>query len=440
MDSRPLLNDPKKLRVLIDSKTFDELLEQNDTNSFTLLRYFDSDQLDFIRTPFPTSFEELNKVPQYTLEEKESNISSIKIVTANYTQEAYFGYRIEDIKRVAEKMCGKDPVSKRELNSVTAVFVQAIFNTLEKSNIYVTNNNLILKNRRWFESHFPGGPLNIMTLDETSFFLDLFFKKNGKYLASSRFSLNKGYWYWLSMRLKLAHYNVGDPLLNSLANRFCYALMASDEMGLQYYLGVNNDTLDNTLYHFNYLITLITGIFDNLALKTDKQLGINFANPTRISLNNKGKNDFLKEVKSKRPDLRDYINNSVNFINLIYSLREPVVHREGLPKTVFEYNNKDGNWKANFIKVDTIVKRNLEACGDTKRKYDPFTEWGLYELPTNCMLDPYIFSIAAIRKLTKFVEGYLELLGYPSFIDSQKQRDDDFTKTLKTFEKYHLGF
>lgn len=56
------------------------------------------------------------------------------------------------------------------------------------------------------------------------------------------------------------------------------------------------------------------------------------------------------------------------------------------------------------------------------------------------LLDPYNFFIEAIKKLTDFVEKYLGLLGYSSFISAQKQKNDDFTRTLNLFEKYHLGF
>jgi hypothetical protein len=183
------------------------------------------------------------------------------------------------IHATTRKVYDKDSINQEELDKILTVFIQAVFNSSEKSNIYITNDKLLLKNRLWFESHSPNCPsatcpLNIMSVEEAALFIDLFFKKNEKYFASSRYALNKGLWYWFSMRLKLAHYNVGtptlgDPMIDALADRFYYALMALDEMGIQYFLGSNNDTMDDTLYHFNYLITLITGIFDNLALKTN---------------------------------------------------------------------------------------------------------------------------------------------------------------------------
>lgn len=400
------MKNTEKLRVFIDSKSFAELLEKDDRTAGAILQYHNSKLLDLVRDPLEADFKELKNVVEYEPQfNKDGKLISIKIVRDKSEQIIGTRYRKEDIL----------------------------------STINITNNDTLLKKRRYSELHFPGGPLNIMSVEEATLFLDLFFKKNGNYLFSNN-SLNKGYWYLLSMRLKLPHYNVGDPLINALSDKFYYALMALDEIGIQYYLGQNNDTMDNTLYHFYYWISLVTGIFDNLALKTDSALGINFPNQIRISLHNTNGKDFLKEVRKKSPQIRAHINSGVEFINLIYLFRERVIHREGLPKTGFENRDKDGSWKANFIKVTEEIKKNLRACGDKKSQYDPFTEWGLYEMHSQYFLDPYNFSMNATRKLTEFTDKYLELLGYPSFIEAQKQKSDDFTKTLTAFEKYHLGF
>jgi hypothetical protein len=71
---------------------------------------------------------------------------------------------------------------------------------------------------------------------------------------------------------KLKNSNLVDMFSNSIldgfSQRFCFLLMSIDEMGFQYYRGVNNVTMDDMLYHFNYFILLITGIYDSLALQT----------------------------------------------------------------------------------------------------------------------------------------------------------------------------
>ena len=332
---------------------------------------------------------------------------------------------------------------------ITSIFIQAIFNHqeaglrldpffegLKELNIYITNDHVLLKNRIWFESHIPGRSLNLMSVKEASIFIDLFFKKNGKYCSSCRSHLNKGYWYWLSMRLKLPHYNVGDPIIDALAFRLNYALMALDEISIQFYSGVNNDTMDNTLYHFNYLISLITGIFDNLALKTNDSLGINFTNQIQISLSNK-RNDFLKEIRNKNPNIRSHINSYVNFIQLIYSFRELVIHREGFQKTGIKYKDE---WEANFIRISEDISKRITACGDTRSEYNPVSKWGLYIMNNEFYLEPHNFSNQVLIILFEFADEYLNLLGYSSFVEDQKTQDTRFAKTMFSFEKYHLGF
>jgi len=308
----------------------------------------------------------------------------------------------------------------------------------ETANIFITGDSVLLTKRLWFESHFPGGILNIMSLEEATIFLDLFLKRKGKYLISAHFSLNKGYWYLLSMRLKLPHYNVGDLMIDALSQRFEFVLMALDEIGIQFYLGTDNDTMDNTLYHFNYLITLTTGIFDNLALKTNTELGINFADMRKVCINNNTGREFLREVRRRNQTLRDHISNYMTFINLIYELRELIVHREGLAHTAFE-NRDDNHWRANLITINEDVRERLRTCGDVSSEFDPFTLWGFYQLH-DFLLEPYHFALEATGKLRAFVDRYLELLGSPSFIASARTRGDDFADTLNRFERGHLGF
>ena len=443
MDSRPILKNTKEIRVYIDSKTFDDLLNENDRLAFAILRYYNSDGLKFVRSPLKTEYTELKDVVEYELElDSNSEIESIKIPPGEVWG---FGYRKNDIKSIAQHIYQKHEISNNELDTITSVFIQAGFNIQVKSNLYITNEKILLKNRLWFEAHFPGSTLNMMSVKEACIFLDLFFKVNGKYCASSRFYLNKGRWYWFSMRLKIPNFNVGDKMMDALADRLYFSLMVLDEMGIQYYLGANNDTMNNTLYHFSYLITLITGIFDNLALKTNTFLGINFQDFRKVSLSKKSGREFLKEIRNKNSTIRDHINSYVHLIKLIYLFRELVIHREGLSKSGYEYKGNDIRWKANFIKIppeiSEQIKENLKQCGDVKSDFDPFSKWGLYEAsPFFLFLEPYHFSISAITMLIEFIDKYLALFGYSSFIENQKQREDEFTRTLKVFEKYHLGF
>jgi len=437
MDSRPILRGPpRRIQVYLDSETFEDLLSHKDRLANSILKHNDSEYLEFVRSPLDTSHNQLKVIPEYELKlDDKSEIGSVEILEM---RKMAFGYRMDDIRSVAREILSKKEISKNELRRITTVFIQAIFNRFEKSNIYITNDKVLLKNRRWFESHFPGGPLNIFSVEEASGFLDLFFKVNRTYYLTSRYTLNRGYWYWLSMRLKLPHYNVSDTIIDALAFRFYYALMALDEIGIQFYSGVNNDTMDNMLYHFNYLITLTTGMFDNLALKTNSYLNINFSDLRKVSLSNKSGRGFLREIRKRSTDIRDHIAAYMNFIMLIYLFREVVLHREGLGKVTLAHH---GEWEANLVKISKRMKERIRMCGDSDSEIDPFSQWGCYDIDGLGMyLEPYHFAIMVLRTLAKFVDRYLELLGYSSFVEIAKGKMDDFGQTLASFEKLHLGF
>ena len=442
MDSRNLLTNIEKVKVLLDTNSFNLWITEANRLARAILGHYDSDVINFVRTPRMTTSEELQRVPEYGFElDANAWIRGLSITRTDSAQSIHFGYRKEDILEIAKVIFAKADITDQEFERILLVFVQATLSMVnrEPANIFITGDSLLLTKRLWFESHFPGGILNIMSLEEATVFLDLFLKKKGKYLMSAHFSLNKGYWYLLSMRLKLPHYNVGDLMIDALSQRFEFVLMALDEIGIQFYSGTNNDTMDNALYHFNYLITLTTGIFDNLALKTNSELGINFADLRKVCINNNGGREFLREIRSRNQTLRDHISNYMTFINLVYELRELIVHREGLAHIAFE-NRGDNHWRANLITINEHVRERLRTCGDVPSEFDPFTLWGFCQLHDFLLLEPYHFALEATRKLRAFVDRYLELLGSPSFIASARTRGDDFADTLNRFERGHLGF
>ena len=453
MNNKPVLNKAEKIHIHIDSKTFEKLLLKSDRLAIAILNYYNTNYLEFVRSPFETMHDELKNIAEYELMMGDnSEIEVVAIEYGEHKRKISFNYSKKDILAIAKHIYNKERVSKEELATITTTFIQAVFNLEEmahmghfpevaKPGIYITNDETLLENRMWFESHFPGGHLNIMSVSEASIFLDIFFKKNAMYCTSCDYYLNKGFWYWLSMRSKIPHYNVGDTIIDALASKLCYALMALDEITIQFYSGVDNDTMDNTLYHFNYLLSLIAGIFDNLALKTNEHLGINFENKMKVSLSNNGGKDFLRKIKEKNPVLRDHIIDYSNYIKLIYELRHLVVHNEGFSKTRFDNVNIDG-WKANFINIQEQHCRQIKSLKDIASEFNPVSKWGIYEMNEigYFYLEPHYFSIQAITMLVEFVDKYLVLIDYSSFVDDQKTDGTEFAKTIGTFEKYHLGF
>ena len=245
--------------------------------------------------------------------------------------------------------------------------------------------------------------------------IDLHFKRLGVYRFASHFGGNKGYWYWLSMRSKLPHFIVGDTWVGAIATRFVRALTALDEMGMQFYQGQNNDTLDNILYHFQYLITLLTGILDNLAIKTADKIGANGLNPSHVSLNNSAGGDFLKLVRESEPTIRQHITSFAERINLVYAFRELVIHREGTQGMGFKSATTGDVWEAGVIRASPEQIEALKHCKDQARPYDQFSQWGKIDCNAEIYIEPYHFSIKLLDEFTPFIDKYLELLGFPLF-------------------------
>lgn len=441
MVGKPILRKKAKLRILVDSRSVATLLADENQAARNLLKYSGCEPFEFIRTPIHTDYEELKAVQPYVERYDDNSVlTAIEIPDKSITA---FWYKMQDIEDIGEHIYNKEFLSPDEKEAILLVFIQAELNGLEHKDILLTEDKMLLRNRQWFESHFPGCLLNIATVDETKEIMDLFAKHNNTYLISSHFTCNKWLWYWYSFRSKVPNYNVGDYILDALASRFVYLLMSIDEMGFQYYSGVNNDLMENMIYHFNYFISLVSGVFDNLAIASKNRLGLTFRGasvPARTSLNPKAGEQFLKALGRENHELHKHITDHTNFVNLIYSLRELVIHREMLPKTTFE--NRNEKWKAMFITVDTNVADLIRHCGDTSQDYEPTTLWGQYELAGESHLEPFHFSKVAARLLTSFCNTYLRLLGYSDFLETREKQNekDDFVRTVKTFRQGSLGF
>jgi len=442
MVSKPILPKKGKLRILVDSQSFDSLLSKGDQNTRTLLEYSRSELFEFVRTPLGTNHDELRDVPALVEEyDDKGNLTGIEMVLGESRSLTVFGYRMQDVEEIGKTIHNKESLSPHEKEATILVFIQAVLNQFDNMNILVTDNEVLLRNRLWFESHFPGHLLNIATVEEAKEIMDLFSKYRSKYYISNNYLFDKWGWYWFSFRSKVPNYHVGDYVLDALASRFVYLLMSIDEMGSQYYSGVNKDTMESMIYHFNYFISLTSGIFDNLAIRTKNQLNLKFRGDTfaqRTSLNpNAGKN-FLKALRDENPDLREHVDDYVNFIKLINHLRELVIHREMLPKIGFEMHYE---WKANFIEIDKTTVDLIRSCGDKNQEYEPTTCWGRYRLQ-HYFLEPFHFSKAAATSLLSFSNRYLELLGFSNFIEDTERegKKDNFLSTIKIFKRDNLGF
>lgn len=445
MLGRPILPKQEKLVILVDSRSLNDLLANGNHIARTILKYSTCEPFEFVRSPVDTDYPELKEVPAFIERyDDKGNLTTIDIVTGKLESMTGFFYRAQDVEEIGKYIHKKQSLSPEERRAILLVFIHAALTRQEEMRVLMTSNQVLLSNRLWFESHFPGCPLNIATVEETKEIMDLFAKYRNIYYISGHFTTNKWGWYWYSFRSKIPNYHVGDNILDAFASRFVYLLMSIDEIGFQYFSGANTDTMETMIYHFNYFISLISGIFDNLAVTAKNQLGIKFDRDSidsRTSLNPKAGREFLKGVREKNPELRQHITKHIHFIKLIYAMRELIVHKEMLPKSSFEMASE--KWKANFITVDTNIADLITQCGDRSQGYEPMTTWGLYtKIPGYCFLEPYHFSKATVTMLTNFCNTFLHLLGFGDFIEALEgqAKSNDFVRTIKRFREDSLGF
>ena len=470
-----VLTKQGKLHILLDTEGFDELLAEHSKAAEKLLEYSNAKMFDLFRSPFDTRDDMLRRIAEFKAHYDENgNLASIIISREKSETTVYFDYRMRDIENIAAKVYGKESLTEAEIESVLLVFIQARLHQSGKSDLMVTTNDIIIKNRFWFESHFPGLPVNIATIDEALEFMDLFAKFRGTYYIGPHFTCNRGVWRWylLSFETKVPAFQLpwssvvfGLPLKNGLemlqgfSNRFTDLLRAVDEIGFQYYLDANNDTLETMVYHLNYFITLVTGIFDSLAklsvirydlkikrVDFDKQGGMN-----KITLRRGVGKDFLKQVTARNQELSKFIDCEQCFIELFYPLREKIVHRERLQQATFDYSGNEGNWRANSVEIPVEVAEGISQF-DKKQEHEFVTEWGVYVPHTQTFVEPFHFVKASARKLTDFCNNYFELLNFNQLLEGyseirckiEKSRISETSmislRMVEIFEKCHLGF
>jgi hypothetical protein len=196
---------------------------------------------------------------------------------------------------------------------------------------------------------------------------------------------------------------------------------------------VDLDDLLVIFYHIEYLISLVTGIFDNLAIETVDHYNIKSIPSIRVSLSNNTGKELLKEVKIQNPDLKKHIDTNRPFINMIYEFREKVIHREGVERII----SPIGPHWSNLIVISHQIKDYITQCGDKPSLYKILSEWGIIDRNMKIYLDPYYFSKQIINNLIPFADKYLQLLGYSSFAN-KIDPSDAFVKDLEYFKTTSL--
>lgn len=445
----------KKMRVLLDSDSL------KSDSAKRLLQYNDNDLFEFVSLGNSTehTVAELNF-------EGESSATSIVIDKSVYHPFGYklrvlFGYNISDIKAVAKKLDIK-------YSALILVYIlkSIIGPATDKKTILITERKELLNRLNWNKKSFPSVPTNsILSPYEALIYVDLHCKQLKKYLLAPNHYANKGLWYLYSLNTKLTEYQPvwsaavlggvsvpeGENLTDtteSLADRITDMLIAIDEIGISYYTGVDNDTQDSIIYHFNYWITLFTGVFDALAWISKYRYQIEFNKVGQIGLRTSRHPKFTNLLFEKNAKLKDFLSINTSVIELMYDPRNVVIHRGRLKGLRFD--NKSGNFYYNMVRIkgdffDQIVELSKD------NGYE-LSDWGHYKSHGEYFLEPFRFVQKATPALIEFANGYLKLLDFYEYANcnakhkknnegSQNSKEHNkYTMDLETFAKSRLGY
>jgi hypothetical protein len=407
------IRENDRLHLFIDTESFEKSFSDIQKR---LLTYNKIECFEFLRSDFVAERPDILSV-------KQSGIN----LAAEYVQQ------IDTISKHALKDRSLTHGEKEFLSLI--LFYRSYYRQAYPTNfLFVTDNNFFIKHYQSLESFFPS--IRLVKTETALSLMDLFAKSNGLYFVTPQWRETKKSWYWSYFRSKVPYYKVPTPLpaslsftsnqiLESFALRFICLLTSIDEIGIQNYFGNDKDLM--IPYHFNYFISLTTGIFDSLAIETKAKYNIQFEHDyiwSKISLSSSGK-DFLNEVRKKDPALVKCRSKYANFIKLIYELRELVLHREGL-KEMGYFNDIR---MSNFYVVSKSVADLIRACGDKFDINTKMSKWGVINETISIdgslyfYLQPFCFARYAGLKLVEFCNEYLRLMGFNKFVDSLKAKD-----------------
>lgn len=444
-------DDKKPLRVLLDSASL------KSESAKKLLNYSDNDFFEFVSIGKSAKHTEANFSFSLKKDINKIVIDKSKNRLRDYQEHLGFFYKISDIQMFSKLLDIK-------YDDLILTYILETFAEVNKRKIIlVTERKKLLNRLNWQKNGFPKLPINsILGPDEAIIFIDLYCKNKNKFLVAPNFYANKGLWYLYSLKTKLTNYQsiwstvvFGGKQLEelldivaSLGDRITDMLVVIDEIGKSYYKDVNNDTQDTIIYHFNYWITLFTGVFDSLAWISKYRYQIEYDKAERIGLRKNRQKEFLDLIFTKNDNIKSFLIKNSSIINLMYDPRDLIIHRARLKGLRFD--NKDENFYFNMVRIpkeffDQIVEISKEK-GETLGK------WGHYKSHEDYFLEPYCFVKKATPTLIDFVNEYLGLLDFDEYKrvnPKLKKKIEDsnnsnlhkqFLHNLDNFDKFRLGY
>lgn len=136
MYSKKILDRNKKIKILLDSNSFNMLIDKNIDKAKLILEYSYKDPFIFYRYPQKTGHDELKKISEFKLKyDENNNIKSIKTKDDDGTM--FFRKKTKDIIEYAEYFLKRSELKDSEIELMKLIFILAGFTMWDKETPYV---------------------------------------------------------------------------------------------------------------------------------------------------------------------------------------------------------------------------------------------------------------------------------------------------------------
>lgn len=443
----------KNLVLLLDSDSL------KSSEAKRLLAYDDNEFFEFISIGKSEKHTELiieknsdGAISQLVIDKSESKVKQ-------YEEYVGFGYLDSDIKGMAEYL-------NIRIEDLTKLFILEALKVKDDSILLVTENKKLLNRLLWRRQFSNIPEYDVVNPKNAGRLIDLHLKKIDKFIYAPHCYMGEWLWYWMSFKSKVGNYQLPwsiavfskdieisykkelAEILDGLSGRIVDILMAVDEISLEYNKQVNNNTQAKIIYHFNYWLTLYSGVLDNLALISQIRYQIPFVNQERIGLSSNKNKEFLKLLYARNPNIKSLLMKNSNLTRLVSNPRNVVIHRERLKGVTVD--NRDENFYLNMVRISESFFERITLL--SKEDGNKLSSWGHYKSHNDYFLEPNRFVSRASIELFKFVNDYLETLDFKSLLNKypeikkrileseQKDTATNYQKTLEVFKKMSLGF
>lgn len=390
-------------------------------------------------------------------------INESRELSFGYWEEHYLGYLDETLRTCSREL-------HIDYQDIVKIFSFASLSNKPTLNnqkyIFVTENRSLLDNfQKINESFLNFEQFSIFSAEEANLFVDIFCKKRGAFFVAPHLTVNAGLWYLHQMRSRANDFNLPWSIvvngmeiipnhekfmqvLDSLGTRLIDMFIAIDEIGKQYYQGANNDSLNMTIYHFNYWVTLFTGVLDTLAFVALHRYCITYTKQIKVGLRAKTNKEYLKTTSYCNIRLFQFIKENQKIINLMYGdgPRDLIIHRERMRGVQVIRNTKE--FKINMLFIgERFFNKIVNISGYKGNVSNP---WGHTQQAGMFFLEPYGFAKNATNELLTFVNSFLDNLSFEDYLKKNEILNDavirlnveknGYFKERDLFVKSHLGY